>query len=331
MVSRVRYASGMAGSAATAGAFEYLLTDSCQPPSVAALWRLHVDMDENRRERVERRTLRIIGLSFLALALYVLVDALRTLYLREAPEPTLFGIAIAAASLVVMPILARAKRRVALDLGSRALSADAMQTRLCAYLSAIVLAGLGLNAFFGWWWADPVAAIFMTLLFAYWVLFSSSGRAKSLSDFLLRQRWVPGVVASKLGKVLHSGGRFDELGFRRLASTVGLLIVHELIGITSFYLLAVALHMPLSFVTIGWVRCYIMLITLLPLTMMGIGVRDGSLIVLLSHYAIAPALAVSYSTLLLGRTFVLGVLGGLSELWTVWRERSRPTTGDTPA
>jgi len=134
--------------------------------SVAALWRLHADMDENRRERVERRTLRIIGLSFLALALYVLVDALRTLYVREAPERTLFGIAIAAASLVVMPILARAKRRVALDLGSRALTADAMQTRLCAYLSAIVLTGLGLNAFFGWWWADPVAAIFMTPIIA---------------------------------------------------------------------------------------------------------------------------------------------------------------------
>jgi hypothetical protein len=65
--------------------------------------------------------------------------------------------------------------------------------------------------------------------------------------------------------------------------------------------------------------------------MMGIGVRDGSLILLLKTYSIAPALAVSYSTLLLGRTFVLGILGGLSELWTVWRERSRETTRDTPA
>lgn len=176
-----------------------------------------------------------------------------------------------------------------------------------------------------------LAALFVALLFAYWLFFSSSGRAKGMADFLLRQRWVPNVVSSKLGKVLHSGGRFDELGARRLASTVGLLIVHELIGIASFYLLAVALDMPLSFVTIGWVRCYIMLITLLPLTLMGIGVRDGSLIVLLSTYAIAPALAVSYSTLLLGRTFILGMLGGLSELWTVWRERSRPQTGDTPA
>jgi uncharacterized membrane protein YbhN (UPF0104 family) len=176
-----------------------------------------------------------------------------------------------------------------------------------------------------------LAGLFVMLLFGYWLLFSSSRRAKSLADFLLRQRWLPGVVASKLGKVLHSGGRFDELGMRRLGATVGLLVVHEVIGITSFYLLAVALDMPLSFISIGWIRCYIMLITLLPLTMMGIGVRDGSLIVLLKTYSIAPALAVSYSTLLLGRTFVLGLLGGLSELWSVWRERSRPRTGDTPA
>jgi len=176
-----------------------------------------------------------------------------------------------------------------------------------------------------------LAALFLMLLFAYWLLFSSSARAKSLADFLLRRRWVPGIVASKLGKVLQSGGRFDQLGARRLGATVGLLIVHELIGITSFYLLAVALDMPLSFISVGWIRCYIMLITLLPLTMMGIGVRDGSLIVLLKTYSIAPALAVSWSTLLLGRTFVLGLLGGLSELWTLWRERSRPTTGDTPA
>lgn len=176
-----------------------------------------------------------------------------------------------------------------------------------------------------------LAAMFVALLFAYWLLFSSSARAKTQADFLLRQRWLPAVVASKLGKVLHSGGRFDQLGVRRLGSTVGLLIVHELIGITSFYLLAVALDMHLSFIAVGWVRCYIMLVTLLPLTMMGIGVRDGSLILLLNTYSIAPALAVSYSMLLLGRTFVLGLLGGLSELWNIWRERSRPTTGDTPA
>jgi uncharacterized protein (TIRG00374 family) len=176
-----------------------------------------------------------------------------------------------------------------------------------------------------------LAAMFVAMLFAYWLLFGSGARAKSLADALLRQAWLPGVVTSKLGKFLHSGGLFDQLGVRRIASTVGLLIVHELIGITSFYLLSVALDMHLSFIAIGWVRCYIMLITMLPLTMMGIGVRDGSLIVFLSTYGIAPALAVSYSMLLLGRTFILGMLGGLSELWTVWRERSRPTIGNTPA
>ena len=176
-----------------------------------------------------------------------------------------------------------------------------------------------------------LAGMFLALVFVYWLLFSSGARAKTLADFFLRQRWVPAVVSSKLGKVLHSGGRFDQLGMRRIGATIGLLGIHELIGIASFYLLAVALDMHLSFITIGWVRCYIMLITLLPLTMMGIGVRDGSLIVLLKTYSISPALAVSYSTLLLGRTFVLGLLGGLSELWTVWRERARQPTGDTPA
>ncbi len=95
------------------------------------------------------------------------------------------------------------------------------------------------------------------------------------------RRWVPKAVSSKLGKVLHSASRFDQLGARRLAATVGLLCVHELIGILSFYWLAVALHLPLSFISIGWIRCYIALITMLPLTLMGIGVRDGSLILLL--------------------------------------------------
>ena len=175
-----------------------------------------------------------------------------------------------------------------------------------------------------------LAALFVALMIGYWLLFTGK-RARGIADFLLRQRWVPNLVASKLGKVLHSGGRFDQLGWRRMAATVGLLSVHEIIGILSFYLLTVALDMHLSFVTVGWVRCYIMLVAMLPLTLMGIGVRDGSLIVLLKTYSISPALAVSYSTLLLGRTFVLGLLGGLCELWTVWRERSRHTTGDTPA
>ncbi len=175
-----------------------------------------------------------------------------------------------------------------------------------------------------------LAVLFVGLLVAYWILFTGQ-HASGMAHWLDRKTWVPKGLSGKLGKVLHSASRFDQVGARRLAATAGLLVVHELIGILSFYWLAVALHLPLSFISIGWIRCYIALITMLPLTLMGIGVRDGSLILLLKTYAISPALAVSYSTLLLGRTFILGVLGGLCELWTVWRERHRPAAGEKPA
>jgi divalent metal cation (Fe/Co/Zn/Cd) transporter len=129
--------------------------------SVAAQWRLQADLDPELRERVERITHRIIGASFLALALYVAVDSVTTLWQREAPQASRVGLVILVLSVVVMPVLARAKRRVALALKSRALEADAAQTSLCAYLSVIALAGVGLNAALGWWWADPVAALLM--------------------------------------------------------------------------------------------------------------------------------------------------------------------------
>lgn len=129
--------------------------------AVAAQWRLRADLDVERREVVERVTLRIIGWSFLALAAYVVYDAGKTLWLRERPDRSIMGITILVLSLIVMPLLARAKRRVASGLASRALHADARQTSLCAWLSAIALAGVALNAAFGWWWADPVAALAM--------------------------------------------------------------------------------------------------------------------------------------------------------------------------
>lgn len=128
----------------------------------ASLWRLQADVDPKRRERVERIAHRIIGASFLALAAYIVFDALENLLQRRAAEESFFGIAIAVGSLMVMPLLARAKRRVANGLGSRALAADATQTDVCTYLSVILLVGLLLNATVGWWWADPVAALAMT-------------------------------------------------------------------------------------------------------------------------------------------------------------------------
>lgn len=127
----------------------------------ASLWRLHADVDPARRERVEGIAHRIIGASFLALAAYIAFDAIESLRHREVADESYFGIAIAIGSLIVMPILARAKRRVASGLGSRALAADATQTDVCTYLSVILLGGLVLNAAVGWWWADPVAALAM--------------------------------------------------------------------------------------------------------------------------------------------------------------------------
>ena len=125
------------------------------------VWRLRSDPIPARRERAERLSLRIVGICFIALAIYVAIDAIMSLVRAEAPSESIPGIILAVASLVVMPLLARAKRRVAAHIESAALTADAKQTELCMYLSAILLAGLLLNAVLGWWWADPVAALIM--------------------------------------------------------------------------------------------------------------------------------------------------------------------------
>ena len=129
--------------------------------SGAAQWRLRADVDVERRETVERLTLRVVGWCFLALAAYVTYESVETLWRRERPDRSIIGILILAASVIVMPVLARAKRHVAAAMSSRVLASEAMQTSLCAYLSAIALVGVALNAALGWWWADPVAALVM--------------------------------------------------------------------------------------------------------------------------------------------------------------------------
>jgi divalent metal cation (Fe/Co/Zn/Cd) transporter len=129
---------------------------------LSLVWRLRSDVDLTRREEAERISLRVVGICFVALAAFVAIDAIKSLLHFRAPDESLAGIALAAVSMIVMPLLARAKRRVAAQIGSAALTADARQTELCMYLSAILLAGLLLNAAFGWWWADPVAALGMT-------------------------------------------------------------------------------------------------------------------------------------------------------------------------
>jgi divalent metal cation (Fe/Co/Zn/Cd) transporter len=122
------------------------------------LWRLQEGEEGEKRERM---ALKLVGISLLALAAYVAIDAVKGLIQKEPPEESWVGIALAVVSLGVMPLLAWAKRKVADKLNSQALVADSHQTDICAYLSAILLVGLTLNALFGWWWADPVAALGM--------------------------------------------------------------------------------------------------------------------------------------------------------------------------
>jgi divalent metal cation (Fe/Co/Zn/Cd) transporter len=126
--------------------------------SIVLLWRLADHPHAEEREKVAHR---LVGVGFLALAAYISFDALHDLITHEPPGVSYFGIVYAAACIVVMPLLARAKRRVAAQLGSDALHADSHQSDICAYLSVILLVGLGLNALFGWWWADPLAALCM--------------------------------------------------------------------------------------------------------------------------------------------------------------------------
>ena len=130
------------------------------------LWRLHADVDEARRERVEAISLRLVGVCFIVLAIYVAQDSIWSLLKHEAPHESLVGIVLAAVSLIVMPLLVRAKRRVARSIKSAALMADSKQTELCTYLSAILLIGLLLNALLRWWWADPVAGMIMVPIIA---------------------------------------------------------------------------------------------------------------------------------------------------------------------
>jgi len=132
----------------------------------ALLWRMSVDADLENRERNEKLSLRIVGACFITLTAYILYESIGDLVARRAPQQSLPGIILACVSLVVMPLLSRAKKKVGNELGSRAMKADARQTDFCVYLSAILLAGLVLNAALGWWWADPVSALVMTPIIA---------------------------------------------------------------------------------------------------------------------------------------------------------------------
>lgn len=152
----------VAGLAAGSVALIGFALDSVVESSSAGvlIWRIRSERHGHRTsEEAERKAVRLVAVAFFALATYIGLKASWDLIRGEAPDESIIGIALAAVSLIVMPILASRKRRAAVKMDSLALQADASQTSLCTYISAFLLVGLGANALFGWWWADPLAGL----------------------------------------------------------------------------------------------------------------------------------------------------------------------------
>lgn len=127
------------------------------------IWRLrkHGFSDDEEEEAAEKKAVFFVGATFFLLTFYVLYESGKKLIFQEQPEESLIGIILAAVSLIVMPFFALYKKKIAIEIKSRALRADALETLACSYLSLTLLLGLGANYLFSWWWADPVAALAM--------------------------------------------------------------------------------------------------------------------------------------------------------------------------
>ncbi len=143
-------------------------------------WRLAQERRTGCKQEADRLAQRLIAVSFAALAVYVGVESVRDLVLADHPGQSLVGIVMAALSLATMPLLSRAKRRLAPLMGSRAVEAEANQTILCSLMSGALLVGLGANAALGWWWADPLAGLCIAAAAAYAAV--ATWRADSLAD-----------------------------------------------------------------------------------------------------------------------------------------------------
>ena len=132
------------------------------------LWRLYVEAKGTEAEEIEvaeHRVHRVVGITFIVLAAYVGIQSIWTLLSRSAPAESTLGIILAGVSLIIMPLVALGKLQAAKHIGSRALQAEAKETLACSYLSFCLLLGLSVNAIWGWWWADPVAALFLIPFF----------------------------------------------------------------------------------------------------------------------------------------------------------------------
>ncbi|MGH9165290.1 MAG: cation transporter, partial [Acidimicrobiales bacterium] len=175
----VAVAAGLAAGSVSLVGFGFDSAVEVAAASVLA-WRLFQERKGGCMQADDARASRAIAAGFVALGLYVGVESVRHLVGGDPPAASVVGIVLAALSLLAMPVLARAKHRLAPALGSAAAVADAKQTNLCALLSAVLLVGLGANALLGWWWADPVAGLAIAAL-----ALAEAGRtwrAESLAD-----------------------------------------------------------------------------------------------------------------------------------------------------
>jgi cation diffusion facilitator family transporter len=127
------------------------------------IWRLSIHSSTEEEEAGEKKALLFVGITFFMLAAYVGYESVVKLMAHEAPRESVPGIVIAVLSILIMPAFGLAKKKIARQIGSKALEADAMETIICAWLSVILLVGLALNYFFGLWWADPVAGLVMVV------------------------------------------------------------------------------------------------------------------------------------------------------------------------
>jgi cation diffusion facilitator family transporter len=129
---------------------------------IVLIWRLRKHgFGDEEEEAAEKRAIFFVGVTFVLLALYVTFESGKKLLFHEHPDESIIGIILAIVSLIVMPVLAFYKKKIATEINSRALRADALETLACSYLSFALVVGLGANAMFGWWWADPLAALAM--------------------------------------------------------------------------------------------------------------------------------------------------------------------------
>lgn len=154
----------MAGSIALIGFGVDSFVESLSASVMIWRFRRTETLSQGEEEKREKKAITLVGYSFLILAAYVLFEAVKKLYLMEAPDPSLVGIGIAALSLVIMPVLFYLKRKTGTALKSKSLLADSKQTLVCIMMSVALLLGLGLNYLYGIWWLDPVVGIFIALL-----------------------------------------------------------------------------------------------------------------------------------------------------------------------